>query len=134
MLHQFLPFSFASVVQDASEIAPSIFCTFLEDADIASCVLGAVTKTKSQEQEQERPDHRTHCSCRLQPLHGPCPFPFAFRLNQLVLLLHEYQSFFCPLLLQLLTPRNCSLTMFWCCPLHVLLAHHQIFQDFLSFT
>ena len=56
-------------------------------------------------------------------------------LNQLVLLLHEYQSFFCPLLLQLLQLLvKFSLTVFRCCPLHVLLAHHQFVQDFLSFT
>ena len=71
----------------------------------------------------------THCSSHIQSLLGPCNSPFAFQLNQLVLLLHEYQSFCCPVLLQLLQLLViCSLTVFRSCPLHVLLAHHQIFQ------
>ena len=71
----------------------------------------------------------THGSSHLQYLPGPLNFPFAFQLNQLVLLLHNYQSFCCPVPLQLLQLLViCSLTVFRCCPLHVLLAHHQIFQ------
>ena len=38
------------------------------------------------------------------------------------------------LLLPLINSSFFSLTVFWCCPPHVLLAHHPIFHDFLSFT
>ena len=118
MLHQSLSFFLASAVQDSSDITSSISCAILGDADIASSVSSGRGL-------------QTMDTWFLSP--SICPwslqFPFAFQLNQLVLLLHEYQSFCCPVLLQLLQPLViCSLTVFPCCPLHVLLAHHQIFQ------
>ena len=71
----------------------------------------------------------------LQPLHDPCPFPFAFPLDLLVLPLYEHESFFSPLLLQLLKlVEDLLLVLFGCCLLHVLFAHHQICQNFLSFA
>ena len=100
MLHQYLSFSFAGVVQDASDFASSISCAVLEDADIASSVLEA--SDEEQESKEERswlPDHGpvvlvTFSLCKMLAL--------SLSHSNLINLCFKYQSLFCPLLLQLL--------------------------------
>ena len=58
MLHQYLSFFFARVVQDDSDVASSTSCTILEEADIASSVWRArEDEQEPQEEVSWPPDH-----------------------------------------------------------------------------
>ena len=61
--------------------------------------------------------------------------PFTFPLDQLVLLLYEFQRFLSLLLFQLFEfAEDLPLKVFWCCLLHVHLALRQSSQSFLPFA